>query len=253
MSVEATAMAGGADNNADLYTLHDFQEHGLNHCRQAYEWITEDFEYTFATHKDNGKEVHLLEIAKKRRSKTKLAWAVPEDDRLQYYYGTFGNFDKTEHMLRPSSGYTSVCRPVAPFNYIFHETSPSPGPERHVMRRHAHLFVQVMNLFHHKTQGIKKVTGRDLLAEFEQVLNLMWTNKTAVDAETKAISSSGKRKTRDTDDEYAQDDSDESQVHEPKPSRKPYNITEPHLTPTNGLQSQSVAARQVALEELSST
>jgi hypothetical protein len=164
-----------------------------------------------------------------------------------------GDFDKTEHMLRPSGGYTSVCRPVAPFNYIFHETSPSPGPERHVMRRHAHLFVQVMDLFHDKTQGIEKVIGRDLLAEFEQVLNLMWTNKTAVDAENEAISSLGKRKTRDTDDEYAQDGSDESQVYESKPSRKLYNTIEPHLTPTNGVQSQSVAARQVALGKLSST
>jgi hypothetical protein len=110
-----------------------------------------------------------------------------------------------------------------------------------------------MDLFHDKTQGIEKVIGRDLLAEFEQVLNLMWTNKTAVDAENEAISSLGKRKTRDTDDEYAQDGSDESQVYESKPSRKLYNTIEPHLTPTNGVQSQSVAARQVALGKLSST
>ena len=76
--------------------------------------------------------------------------------------------------------------------------------------------------------------GRDLLAGFEQVLDLMWTNRTAVDAENEATNSLGKRKkTRDTDGEYAQDDSDNSQVDEPKPSRKLHNTIQPYLTPTN--------------------
>jgi hypothetical protein len=215
--------------------------------------VTKRFKYTFATHKDNGKDIQLLAIAKKQKSKTKLAWVVSEDDHLQYYFGKPGNFDKTEHMLRPSGGYMSVCRPIVPFNYIVHETSPSPGPERRVMRKHLHLFVQVVNLFHNKIQGIEKVIGRDLLAEFEQVINLMWTNRTAVDAENEAINSSAKRKTRGTDDEYAQDDLDYSQVDEPKPFCNLHNTIKPHLTPTNEVQSQRVAARQVAQEKQSST
>jgi hypothetical protein len=101
-------MAGGArpraNNDTNLYTLQDFQQHALNQCRQEYEWVTKRFKYTFATHKDNGKDIRLLAIAKKQKSKTKLAWAVPEDDRLQYYFGMPGDFDKTEHMLRPSGG-----------------------------------------------------------------------------------------------------------------------------------------------------
>ena len=242
-----------ANNDANLYTLQDFQQYALNHCRQEYEWVTKRFKYTFAMHKDNGKDIQLLAIAKKQKSKTKLAWVSLEDDHLQYYFGQPGNFDKTEHMLRPSSGYTSVCRPIAPFNYLVHETSPSSGPERRVMRKHLQLFVQVVNLFQNKIQGIEKVIGRDLLAEFEQVLDLMWTNKTAVDAKNEPTNSLGKRKTRDTDGEYAQDDSDKPQVDEPKPSRKLHNTIEPHLTPTNEVQVQRVSARQVALRKLSST
>lgn len=121
------------------------------------------------------------------------------------------------------------------------------------MRKHLQLFVQVVNLFQNKIQGIEKVIGRDLLAEFEQVLDLMWANKTAVDAKNEPTNSLGKRKTRDTDGEYAQDDSVNSQVDEPKPSRKLHNTIELHLTPTNEVQVQRVSARQVALRKLSST
>ena len=215
-----------------MYTLQDFREHALRNCRVQYEWVTEDFDYTFVTCNNLGKAFRLLHFANKPGSDTEHAWVTPEG---QCYFGTIGRLKKTDDVLCPGKGYTDI---VAPFCYIYFVSSEWLASERYLMRKDILLLVSFVNLFHNEIQGIDKVDGRNLLVEFEKLLNLMWMNSEY--ARRKNIESFGKRKrpTGDIDVDSPQGDPENREIDEleSEQPRKLHITIKPHVTKTNEVQ-----------------